>query len=654
MPLRALTSKSALATTTTSSSSSATTSPSTLTTNAPAILTPVTSGGRKIRITSSCNYTKPTIRLNLRNLDPESVPASTSSPSPLTPSPPPKALSSKVQPTPSPAPALAPFTPQPSVITSSSSSAPTTTPISSQPTQKTTPSPKPAITTTVATHLTTSTSERTGINYSTNSSSSISLSLGYDWDLSETAMAGNDEEQDPDPDLHHRRQPQRNRLIRSHSSSPLTKYLIHNNNSNDNNGDDNCKEMGSDDPFKELGLKPYSPIWLPSRTPSFDRLMRDDGGGGDGDQSYSVSSRHHEPFQDQNHQVDRELLKGFDLHESTNSDGNVDREIISNMHNRKDPMMGSLSSVSKDRLDSVGNEGESVPLEHYHRYERFGSVRKRPHSPLVPDHFDDLEDNEHDAPLHPALPSQGPSSADARTNEMSNKRSKYDAVEPDQNQDQAQGKAAAHLPPQHNSQARTEGAISAAAKAHLTSGLATATTIIIIHSLMVANALPLTPLILKITLSNIISISSSISSSNRKKTISTTVARMATTMAATTILQILRCATPPNTLTNLDPGTHTVTPATTPINNNNNTTIITTTLKVGSKSKTKTLERTPIGSMAVMTEGSIEDEDVVVEEVMIVVVIVVVVEVEVEVEVEDGDKVELASVVDTLSYLTIV
>ncbi|KAK3809059.1 MAG: hypothetical protein J3R72DRAFT_428295 [Linnemannia gamsii] len=463
MPLRALTSKSALATTATSSSSSATstTSPFTPADNAPAILTPATSGGRKIRITSSCNYTKPIIRLNLRNLDPESVPASTSTPSPLTPSPlskaqPPKAQSSKVQPTPSPAPASAPFTPQPSVLaSSSSSSAPTTTPIPSQPTQKTTPSPKPAITTTVATRLTTSTSEHTGSNCSTNSSSSISPSLAYDCDLSETAMAGNDEEQDPDPDFHHRRQPQRNRLIRSRSSSPLTKYLIHNNNSH--NSDDNSREMGSDDPFKELGLKPYSPIWLPSRTPSFDRLMRDDGDGGDGDQLYSVSSRHHETFHDQNHQVDRELLKGFDLHESTNNDGNVDREIISNIHNRKDPMMGSSSSISKDRLDNAGNEGESIPLKRYHRYERFGSVRKRPHSPLVPDHFDDLEDKEYDAPLHPALPSQGPSSADARMNEMPNKRPKYDAVEPDQSQDQAQGKAAAHLPPQDNSQAGTEG-----------------------------------------------------------------------------------------------------------------------------------------------------------------------------------------------------
>ncbi|KAG0272699.1 hypothetical protein BGZ95_011515 [Linnemannia exigua] len=206
-------------------------------------------------------------------------------------------------------------------------------------------------------------------------------------------------------------------------------------------------------------------------------------------------------------------------------------------------------------------------------------------------------------------------SADVRMSGMPNKRPRNDEVEQNQSEGQDQGVAAAHLFPQINRQ------------------IIAITTI---HRPMVTSGFFLAHLIL--------------SSSNRTKTPSTATTRMTiTTMTSKAVIKILTCTTP-NIHTNLDTGPRIATSATTPnsnnnSNNNNNNNVVTTiatTLQMGSRPETKSLDKTPIGSMVATTEDSIEDEDVAeVEEVAVVV----------EVKDEAEDEVDLAFSIDTRSLL---
>ncbi|KAF9545496.1 hypothetical protein EC957_010912 [Mortierella hygrophila] len=125
--------------------------------------------------------------------------------------------------------------------------------------------------------------------------------------------------------------------------------------------------VGGEDPFKKLGLKPYSPIWLPSRTPSFEMMRQ---------RSYSPNPRHGmairpSPVHDGDDVIgkdDRDIL-GFDLHEPLKEE--KDKSNKKNL----------TTAAGKERQESGSSR----------LYERFGSIKKRS-SPLLPDHYDDLED----------------------------------------------------------------------------------------------------------------------------------------------------------------------------------------------------------------------------------------------------------------------
>ncbi|KAG0277292.1 hypothetical protein BGZ96_002922, partial [Linnemannia gamsii] len=149
------------------------------------------------------------------------------------------------------------------------------------------------------------------------------------------------------------------------------------------------------DPFVEMGLKPYSPIWLPSRAPSFEHLLRQ--------RSYSPNPRHattttstttvtqinttpplqvgHVDGDDDvivfGRQDDTESFDEFDLRDPLKEEATISSE--------KDLKNASPGS-GKERQDKVGSST--------HWYERFGNIKKRP-SPLLPDHYDNLEDYDH-------------------------------------------------------------------------------------------------------------------------------------------------------------------------------------------------------------------------------------------------------------------
>ncbi|KAF9147343.1 hypothetical protein BG015_011032 [Linnemannia schmuckeri] len=344
---------------------------------------PTPPAGKKIRITSSCNYTKPIIQLNFKSLHSKISAATTTSISPPT-SPtqadPAKTQVSKIQAVlpsaPSPLPMSTPATPDtPSVFTPSTFAVPAPPPVVAS-TSTANLSISPKVTQKVASTIGANSANS---NNGSSSSSNISLSPGYDCDLSGDVASMTDEA-DPDPDLHHRRrrQPQPQR---THSSSlPLpspSSLPLHTKSQNQTQEPEMTSSTdGGEDPFKEFGLKSYSPIWLPSRTPSFE-LMRQ--------RSYSPNPRHEMTIRSSNDCGDEHTdvlcpndkndrgISGFDLRKFLNEEAD--------------------KSNNKDLINFPGKERQEIGSNH--RYERFGSIKKRP-SPLLPDHYDDLEDDDDD------------------------------------------------------------------------------------------------------------------------------------------------------------------------------------------------------------------------------------------------------------------
>ncbi|KAG9069540.1 hypothetical protein KI688_010443 [Linnemannia hyalina] len=193
-------------------------------------------------------------------------------------------------------------------------------------------------------------------------SSDIGLPPDYDCDLNDED--GTTDEPDPDPDLRRRRRHTQPQLIRSPSLfHPLPLPTKQENQIQA--PEMNCS-VDDEDPFKKLGLKPYSPIWLPSRTPSFETMRQ---------RSYSPNPRHGmnirpSPVHDGDDVIgkdDRDIL-GFDLHE---------------------PFKEEDKSNKKNLTTAAGKERQEPGSSRL--YERFGSIKKRS-SPLLPDHYDDLED----------------------------------------------------------------------------------------------------------------------------------------------------------------------------------------------------------------------------------------------------------------------
>ncbi|KAH7038711.1 hypothetical protein BKA57DRAFT_442022 [Linnemannia elongata] len=355
MPLPPLPTKTTLAAiatkaTPTCTSSSSSTAQPVITTNDNNNNSPTPPAGRKIRIISSCNYTNPMIRLNLKNLNPKTVTSTTTA-----------------------SPASAPKTPVrdqvPKVQAAShsvSSSFPVSTSATPDPSQASLTSTSKQTTPMKSTQTVVNTIKSSNSTYSSNGSSSnsnFSLSPDYDGDLSD--KAGTTDEPDPDPDLHHRRrlaQPQLNRSPSLPHPHPLLTEQ-----QNQSQEPEVTSSVDGEDPFKELGLKPYSPIWLSSRTPSFEMMRQ---------RSYSPNPRHRmticpSQVQDDDDVIgkdDREIL-GFDLHE---------------------PLKEEVEST-ENQITAAGNETQEPGSNH--RYERFGSIKKRP-SPLLPNHYDDLEDQD--------------------------------------------------------------------------------------------------------------------------------------------------------------------------------------------------------------------------------------------------------------------
>ncbi|KAG0066158.1 hypothetical protein BGZ90_001528 [Linnemannia elongata] len=356
MPLPPLPTKTTLAAiatkaTPTCTSSSLSTAQPVITTNDNINSSPTPPAGRKIRIISSCNYTNPMIRLNLKNLNPNTVTSTTTASPACAPKTPARDQVPKVQ--------AAPH--------SVSSSFPVSTLATPDPSQASLTSTSKQTTPMKSTQTVANTIKSSNSTYSSNGSSSnsnFSLSPDYDGDLSD--KAGTTDEPDPDPDLHHRRrlaQPQLNRSPSLPHPRPLLTEQ-----QNQSQEPEVTSSVDGEDPFKELGLKPYSPIWLSSRTPSFEMMRQ---------RSYSPNPRHRmticpSQVQDDDDVIgknDREIL-GFDLHE---------------------PLKEEVEST-KNQITAAGNETKEPGSNH--RYERFGSIKKRP-SPLLPNHYDDLED--HDA-----------------------------------------------------------------------------------------------------------------------------------------------------------------------------------------------------------------------------------------------------------------
>ncbi|KAF9329033.1 hypothetical protein BGZ91_000723 [Linnemannia elongata] len=291
------------------------------------------------------------IRLNLKNLNPNTVTSTTTASPACAPKTPARDQVPKVQ--------AAPH--------SVSSSFPVSTLATPDPSQASLTSTSKQTTPMKSTQTVANTIKSSNSTYSSNGSSSnsnFSLSPDYDGDLSD--KAGTTDEPDPDPDLHHRRrlaQPQLNRSPSLPHPRPLLTEQ-----QNQSQEPEVTSSVDGEDPFKELGLKPYSPIWLSSRTPSFEMMRQ---------RSYSPNPRHRmticpSQVQDDDDVIgknDREIL-GFDLHE---------------------PLKEEVEST-KNQITAAGNETKEPGSNH--RYERFGSIKKRP-SPLLPNHYDDLED--HDA-----------------------------------------------------------------------------------------------------------------------------------------------------------------------------------------------------------------------------------------------------------------
>lgn len=333
-----------------SSSSSTATQPATPTSDNNNSPTPPT--GRKIHITSSCNYTKPIIRLNFKNLNPKTTTSTTTS----SPSYAPTALVIHQDPK-----DQAASYPGSSLLPVSTPAAPDLSHALLTSTSKQANKPKSAqpVVNTIKSSNSTKISNR--------SCSSSNISLPPDFNNARSDEIGTKDVRDPSPDtcLLHYTQPQLARSPSlSHQPSRPTKQQ-----DQTQEPEMNCSVDG-EDPFKELGLKPYSPIWLPSRTPSFEMMRQ---------RSYSPNPRH------------GMTIRPSQAHDDDDVIGNDDRIILGfDLH---EVFQEEDDKPNKKNLTTTVGEERQEPGSH-RQYEKFGCIKKR-HSSLLPDHYDDLED--HDA-----------------------------------------------------------------------------------------------------------------------------------------------------------------------------------------------------------------------------------------------------------------